>query len=70
MARRFTWAEPAAEYAALYGRLAGVAVPLGAARPAPAAVAGHAALDAGRGQARSRSRAAAVVEKALEVAAA
>ena len=58
MARRFTWAEPAAEYAALYARLA----PAAAVRPTPV----HAGLDAGR--ARSRSRAAA--EKAPEVAAA
>jgi hypothetical protein len=64
MARRFTWAEPAAAYAALYGRLAGVTVPLEAARP----VAGHPALDGARGHARPRARAAA--EKALEVAAA
>jgi starch synthase len=68
MARRFTWAEPAAAYAALYGRVAGVTVPLGVARPVPA-VAGHAMLDAGRPAARARSRATAA-EKALEVAAA
>jgi starch synthase len=63
MARRFTWAEPAAAYAALYGRLAGKVLTLGVARPVPAA-AGHAGLDAGRGQARQRSRA--VAEKTLE----
>jgi starch synthase len=68
MARRFTWAEPAAEYAALYGRLAGVAVLLDAARPVPA-VAAHPGADAGRGKVRARSRAAAVAQ-ALEVAAA
>jgi len=68
MARRFTWAEPAAAYAALYGRVAGVTVPLGVARPAPAA-AGHSVLDAGRPPARARSRTTAA-EKALEVAAA
>jgi starch synthase len=66
MARRFTWAEPAAAYAALYGRVAGITVPLGVARPV-SAVAGHAALDATRGRVRSR---AAAGEKALEVAAA
>ncbi len=66
MARRFSWAEPAAEYAALYGRVAGVAAPIGVARPG---VAAH--TDAGRVPARVRSRAAAAAaEKALEVAAA
>jgi starch synthase len=68
MARRFTWAEPAAAYATLYGRLAEVAVPLEAARPVPA-IAGSAGLDAGRGHPRARSRTSAV-EPALEVAAA
>ena len=67
MARRFTWAEPAAEYAALYLRLAGATVLLEAARPMPA-VADHLGIDAGRGQARPRVRAA--VDKALEAAAA
>jgi hypothetical protein len=64
MARRFTWAEPAAAYAALYGRVAGVTVPLGVARPVPAA-AGHSVLEAGRQPARARSRTTAA-EKALE----
>ncbi len=66
MARRFTWAGPAAEYAALYARLAGVPVPLEPARTA-ASVASQPVLD--RGRTRSRSRAAAA-DKALEVAAA
>ena len=70
MARRFSWAGPAAEYAALYGQVAGVTVPLEVARPAAAAVTSHAGTDAGRAPARARSRAATVAEKALEVAAA
>jgi starch synthase len=43
MARRFSWANPAAEYATLYGRLCGNLVPLEVARPAAAAhpVASH-----------------------------
>lgn len=70
MARRFTWAEPAAQYAALYGRLAGVAVPLETARPVQpmAPVPGHPVIDAGRGQPRARSRSTA--EKVPAVAAA
>ena len=44
MARRFTWAEPAAEYAALYGRLAGATGP----------ARGGAADAGGRGSPRDR----------------
>jgi starch synthase len=53
MARRFTWSEPAAEYAALYGRLAGTMVTLKAARP----MFSHSGADGGRSQARTRTRA-------------
>lgn len=67
MARRFTWTEPAAAYAALYARLAGTTMPLEQARPVPA-VPGRPGLDAARGQACGRSHA--VAEKALEVVAA
>jgi len=59
--------EIAAEYAALYIRVAGVTVPIEVARPLPA-IAGHGGLDIGRSQARPRVRPAA--EKTLEVAAA
>jgi starch synthase len=64
MARRFTWAAPAAEYAELYGRLAGIMVTLDTTRAAPA----RPALEAPRAPKRKRARAAA--EKALDVAAA
>ena len=64
MARRFTWVEPAAAYPALYGRLAGTKVMLEAMRSVP----GRLGLDAGRGQSRARSRAAA--DTGREVAAA
>jgi starch synthase len=67
MSRRFTWAEPATEYAALYSRVAGVTVPIEVARPVPA-IAGRAGLDTSRGQARQRVRPAA--ENTLQVAAA
>jgi starch synthase len=65
MARRFTWAEPAVEYAQLYGRLTGSVVAVETTRTLVPALA---AAEVGRSHVRARSRVAA--EQALEVVAA
>jgi starch synthase len=64
MARRFTWAQPAAAYAALYGSLVGAASEPEAPRQASA----HRAQDAARSQLRTRPRVR--TDKPPEVAAA